>query len=45
ARKVLSPVSDVKLFMTQAVAHDEMVGLDGAQAEASRHEIPLRSSL
>ncbi|KFE45325.1 MULTISPECIES: DUF6482 family protein [Pseudomonas] len=45
ARKVLSSVSDVKLFMTQAVAHDEMVGLDDVRAQASRQEIPLRSSL
>ncbi|AKT31239.1 DUF6482 family protein [Pseudomonas syringae pv. actinidiae] len=45
ARKVLSAVPDVKLFMTQAVAHDEMVGLDSVQPESSRHEIPLRSSL
>ncbi|WP_457792676.1 DUF6482 family protein [Pseudomonas syringae] len=45
ARKVLSAVPDVKLFMTQAVAHDEMVGLDSVQPESSRDEIPLRSSL
>ncbi|RMR21348.1 hypothetical protein ALP90_02772 [Pseudomonas amygdali pv. ulmi] len=44
ARKVLSSVSDVKLFLTQAVAHDEMVGLGSVQAESSRQEIPLRSS-
>ncbi|ARD12705.1 MULTISPECIES: DUF6482 family protein [Pseudomonas] len=43
-RKVLSSVSDVKLFLTQAVAHDEMVGLGSVQAESSRQEIPLRSS-
>ncbi|WP_054086989.1 MULTISPECIES: DUF6482 family protein [Pseudomonas syringae group] len=45
ARKVLSSVPDVKLFMAQAVAHDEMVGLDSVQPESSRHEILLRSSL
>ncbi|TFZ33214.1 cation transporter, partial [Pseudomonas syringae] len=45
ARKRLSSVSDVKLFMIHAVAHDEMDGLDDVQAQTSRHEIPLRSSL
>lgn len=45
ARKVLSSVPDVKLFLTQSVVYDEMVGLDDTQTESSRHEIPLRSSL
>lgn len=45
ARKVLSGVPDARLFLVQAVAHDEMVGQDGVTAEASRHEVPLRSSL
>jgi hypothetical protein len=45
ARKVLSSVPDVQLFLSQGVAHDEMVGLDDVQVESSRHEIPLRSSL
>ncbi|CAM3237533.1 cation transporter [Pseudomonas floridensis] len=45
ARKVLSSVPDVRLFLSQGVVHDEMVGLDDTQAESSRHEIPLRSSL
>ncbi|MBC3953420.1 MULTISPECIES: DUF6482 family protein [Pseudomonas] len=45
ARKVLSSVPDVHLFLRQGVPHDEMVGLDDTPAESSRHEIPLRSSL
>ena len=45
ARKVLSGVPDARLFLVQAVAHDEMVGQDGVKAEASRQEVPLRSSL
>jgi hypothetical protein len=45
ARKVLSGVPDARLFLVQAVAHDEMVGQDSVQPEASRHEVPLRSSL
>ncbi|RMO06213.1 hypothetical protein ALQ48_00738 [Pseudomonas coronafaciens pv. zizaniae] len=36
---------DVKLFMSQATAYDEMVGMDSVEPESSRHEIPLRSSL
>ncbi|WP_054991031.1 DUF6482 family protein [Pseudomonas coronafaciens] len=45
ARKVLVSVPDVKLFMSQATAYDEMVGMDSVEPESSRHEIPLRSSL
>jgi hypothetical protein len=45
ARKVLSSVPDARLYLVQAVAHDEMVGQDGVKAESSRHEVPLRSSL
>ena len=45
ARKVLSGVPDARLFLVQSVAYDEMVGQDGVASEASRHEVPLRSSL
>lgn len=45
ARKVLSTVPPVRLFLAQALAHDEMVGQDSQQAELSRQEVPLRSSL
>ena len=45
ARKVLSSVPDVRLFLSQDVVYDEMVGQDHIQGESSRHEIPLRSSL
>lgn len=45
ARKVLSGVPNARLFLVQSVAHDEMVGQDGVPVEASRHEVPLRSSL
>jgi hypothetical protein len=45
ARKVLSGVPDARLFLVQSVAYDEMVGQDNVAAEASRHEVPLRSSL
>ncbi|MBD8595560.1 cation transporter [Pseudomonas sp. CFBP 8758] len=45
ARKVLSGVADIKLFLVQGNAHDEMIGNPEGGHQVMREEIPLRSSL
>lgn len=45
ARKVLAGVSDVRLYLVQGSAHDEMIGHAEDGTVAPREEIPLRSSL
>ena len=45
ARKVLSGVADIKLFLVQGNAHDEMIGNPEEGRQVRREEIPLRSSL
>ena len=45
ARKVLAGVADIKLFLVQGNAHDEMIGNPEEGNHIMREEIPLRSSL
>ncbi|WP_407316125.1 DUF6482 family protein [Pseudomonas sp. nanlin1] len=45
ARKLLSGLDGVQLFLVQAAVHDEMVGLQDDAGQAAREPIPLRSSL
>ena len=45
ARKNLTGVPEVPLFMVQPAVYDEMVGLDDGNMQPSREPIPFRSSL
>jgi hypothetical protein len=45
ARKLLVGVADIKLYLVQGNAHDEMIGNPEEGNHTMREEIPLRSSL
>lgn len=45
ARKCLSGVPEVPLFLVQPAVYDEMVGLADSDATPNREPIPFRSSL
>jgi butyrate kinase len=45
ARKCLSSMKEVPLFIVHPVVYDEMVGHAASEREVSRQPIPFRSSL
>jgi hypothetical protein len=44
ARKLLSGLKGVDLYLVQPAVHDEMVGLESGSIKPDRQQIPLRSS-